>query len=1085
MAPTQPSQPLTTTATTIERLRQLSQTSIQSSWHWAHTDVSILGSLQQDSWSTWPIAPLNQRQHIAWPRGQHPLWLCQRITVPETLHGYLVQDQQLKLALTWWAEQAQIFLDGALVQAGDLFDCFTRIHLSSAVQPGQSFIIALRLISPGHDDGALVRSHLIYEAQPNEPIEPGFLADELSVLQLYLTHFAPDQQSHLDTALRQINWANLSHRDHFHQSLETLRHHLAPLGTWIKQRQIHLLGHAHLDLAWLWPLEDTWLAAERTFHSVLSLQQTFTELTYTHSSPALFAWLEVNRSDLFQSIQYQVRSRRWAVDAGLWVEPELNLISGESITRQILYGQRYCQDKFGHISPIAWLPDSFGFCWQLPQLLAQGGIRYFATQKLRWNDTNPFPHDLFWWQGLDGTRILSLTLPPIGSDIDPLTMATYACDWETKTGLPEALWLPGIGDHGGGPTQDMLDKAHRWATSPFFPRLTFTHAVDFLQTLETRLASPPHQHSSLTDISLAPNASSAKSKTNDIDTSSPSDSDQDLSLPVWHNELYLELHRGCYTTHADQKWYNRRCEDLLYQAELFSSLATLLTDHAYPKAELETAWKQVLFNQFHDILPGSAIPDVFQTANDTWQTALATAKRLLDQALATITQTLPQPHAPSNTAIPIFIFNPLNWKRSEVVTITPPPSSSTKHLWCIQDSKGRHVPHQKQDQLIQVPEALHFLATDIPSIGYRLFWLSQQETSSIPTSKNCPDWSLENTFLKVTIDPCSGDLSNIVDKRTQREILSGPGNQLQAFVDKGQYWDAWNIAPDYAEHPLPSTTLNTIQWIESGPIRQRLRVIRSLNRSTFTQDYVLDVESSLLKIETWVDWQESQVMVKAAFPLTITTDVATYEIPYGTITRPTIPQTDEDKAKWEVPALRWASLGTSDYSISLLTTCKHGFDSQPSQLRLTLLKAPLWPDPKADRGKHHFTYAIYPHLGPLSAKHMTRKAHGLNIPIQARLHRPNTLAPDGDPWRSFLSLGDSSLVLSSLKLCEDDSQGFILRCYESQGETTTLNLKTSLNLDIQYSTDILENRLDSQVKHTPSTVSILPWGILNLCLKRP
>jgi alpha-mannosidase len=454
---------------------------VRATWHRCPAEPGALPTAAEGQ--NWPLAPLNDRRHIAWAGGKVPLVLHQRFTWPSDLNGYPLAGLTARLALRWWANRAEIFVNGERVQEGDIFDCWTRVVLSDCVVPGESVEVALHLLSPGHDDGALVQAELVFEQPPGDCPEPGFVADELTVLATYLAQFEADKLESLTQALGAIDWDGVGDRDRFHTSLLTLRNALEPFSPWLKQRTLHCLGHAHLDLAWLWPVAETWEAAENTFRSVLALQQDFPELTFSHSSPALFAWLEEHRPELFATLQKQVRAGRWAIDAGLWVEPDLNLPGGEAIARQILYGQRYCAERFGAASAIAWLPDTFGFSWQLPQLLGQGGIRYFATQKLSWNDTNPFPHELFSWQGLDGTSITGVTLPPIGTDIDPVAMATYACRWEARTGYSEALWLPGVGDHGGGPTRDMLQKARRWAESPFFPTLAWGHAVPLLDRL--------------------------------------------------------------------------------------------------------------------------------------------------------------------------------------------------------------------------------------------------------------------------------------------------------------------------------------------------------------------------------------------------------------------------------------------------------------------------------------------------------------------------------------------------------------------------------------------------------------------------
>ena len=472
-------------AATAQRLQSLSQRSLQTQWHFYHGNLTLDEAAQQAP--QWPFASVNHRDHVPWPKGRQSLWLWQRLVIPETCAGFEIRGSTLRLGLTWWAEFAQVFVNGQLVQEGDIFDCFTRIPLKERVQPGDEFTLALHLVSPGHDEGALVRSQLIYENPNLDPPEPGFVADEMAVLAQYFRALAPEQLAPLAAATQQLELSLVGNKPQFQAELTALRQRLMPWRDWIQQYQITCVGHAHLDLAWLWPVPETWEAAERTFQSVLALQKDFPELTYTHSSPALFAWLEQHRPDLFTAVQQAVDQGWWTIDAGLWVEPELNTLGGESLARQILYGQHYCRDLFGTTSAIAWLPDSFGFSAQLPQLLKQGGIRCFATQKLRWNDTTEFPHHLFNWQGLDGTQLLSMTLPPIGSDIDPAKMAEQGATWASKTGLTTALWLPGMGDHGGGPTRDMLEQVRRWQQSPFFPEVSFQPMGQLLEAIETQV----------------------------------------------------------------------------------------------------------------------------------------------------------------------------------------------------------------------------------------------------------------------------------------------------------------------------------------------------------------------------------------------------------------------------------------------------------------------------------------------------------------------------------------------------------------------------------------------------------------------
>ncbi len=1053
----------------IERLRFLTQVDVQNGWRCCAQDLSVTIATQSQDWNDWSIAELNPKEYIVWSAGRQVMWLSQRLVIPQDLQGYPLAGLALRLVLTWWAQSAQIFVNGQLVQEGDLFDSSARVLLSSAVVPGDEIEVALRLVSPGHDIGALMRSTVVYEA--TEEIDPGFVANELAVLQKYVEAFEPQQLNTLAEAIAEIDWEAVSQKEEFTRSLSLLRQNLQsfvnagnplPLP---KQRQIKMLGHAHLDLAWLWTVSETWEVAQRTFESVLKLQQEFSELTFCHSTPALYAWVEQHRPDLFTAIKQQIAAGRWEVVGGMWVEPELNLINGESIVRQVLYGQRYVQEKFGELTRVAWVPDSFGFCWQLPQIMKQGGIEYFVTQKLHWNDTTKFPYGAFWWQSPDGTQIFSLMSPPNTTgvmDTNPLTIAAYAVDWETQTHLKDAFWLPGVGDHGGGPTRDMLQVAKRWQRSPFFPQLEFTTALSYLSLISRQ--------------ELVGNT--------EIDKKQTTDNGQPTSeIPIWNDELYLEFHRGCYTTHADQKRWNRRCEGLLYQAELFASLATITTGCSYPKLQLELAWKKVLFNQFHDILPGTSIPEVFVEANQAWQNVEQVGLEIVEASLKAIASQITLPSPPQPDAQPVIVFNPLNWQRSELIAVSLPQSSEA--AWDVYDLSGEKLPSQRRDV-----STLLFLAKDVPSIGYRVFWLCRGDDQPHKDAGLCAptlqeNWVLENEVLRVVVDPDTGDLSSVFDKVHQREVLSGSGNQLQAFEDSGQYWDAWNIDPNYAQRPLPPTLLKSIEWIERGIVRSRLCVVRQLGQSQFHQEYVLEAESPILKIVTTVDWQERHVLVKAAFPLNLEADYATYEIPCGAIQRPTRPKTPAEQAKWEVPALRWADLSEGDYGVSLLNDCKYGYDAQPSVLRLTLLRSPNWPDPEADRGIHHFTYALYPHSGSWHSAGTVRRAYELNLPLQV-LNNPSVgrygstlLQPIGQ----LLNLQAENLILMALKPSEDDANQWILRCYECYGELAELALKSNLDLAIAQPVNLLEQPVQlPEQSSNQQAFQIQPWKIASFTL---
>lgn len=1008
----------------IERLRKLVQSDAIEHWFVCEEDCAI----EDLSTQSFTKLELNEKRYLVWEKGRKVRWFYQEFILPKDLEGYPLAGLTLRLALTWWAELAEVFVNGQKVQEGDLFDHSCRIVLSSSVVPDEKISVAIRLVSPGHDIGGLMRSRLIYESNYNE-IDPGFIADELEVIQSYIDTFELEQIEF------ELDW-KVKNRQQFNQSLEALRTSLLPLSSQIKNHTIYLLGHAHLDMAWLWDVEETWRAAERTFISVLNLQKEFPELTFCHTTPALYEWIEENRPEIFAQIQAQVKAGKWEVVGGMWVEPEMNLINAESIVRHLLYGQRYCQEKFGEICRVAWLPDTFGFNWQTPQFLKLAGIDYFVTQKLQWNDTTRFPYEWFNWQAPDGSQVKSLMSSPIGEGIDPIKMANFAWNWVKKTGQPDALWLFGVGDHGGGPTRDMLEIAERWKRSPFFPKLEFTTALNYLESLEA-----PEE--------------------------------------TWNDELYLEFHRGCYTTHGDQKRFNRDAEAQLYQTELNASLSSVMARSSYLKTDLEAAWKIVLFNQFHDILPGSSIRKVYQTA---FANHLYFGDFIdnVDFELNIETQ-IKLPTSPHPEAQIVTIFNSSNWERSGVVKANLTKSILDKRAWKICRLNDEALPIQLEKSWINTGEvciySYSFWAKNVPALGYQCFWLYPGESLllNLHPASQVDSFILENEFVKAIVDPETGSLSSVFDKIQHREILNGLGNDLQAFQDSGQYWDAWNIDPNYAKYPLESFKLLEINHRKWQSLIPAIEVKRAFRESVFKQRYYLEPDSPILKIYTGVNWKERHVLVKAAFPLNLDADFATYEIAGGAIKRTTHPQTEAEKAKWEAPALGWVDLNDGEYGVSLLSDCKHGYDCQSDQVRLTLLRGSEFPDPEADLSYHEFTYALYPHAGTWKTAQTTRRASELLQPLEvSTLDRPptNGTLP---PVHSFLDLGSDNLILSSLKQSEDNPDEYILRCYECHGEPAELNLKG--DFEIVESLDLLERPIEVSAQ-------IQPWQIRTYRIKK-
>lgn len=1044
---------------TIINLQSLTELDIQNNWFCLDRALTKPPLIIDENWQQ---ATVNEKKYLVWEKGNKIRWFAQKIVIPESLNkGYSLADFSLRIALTWWAQSAQIFVNNQLVCEGDLFDSSSRILVTEKVHINQEFIISLRLISPSHDIGGLMASRCIYESNYKD-IDPSLVANELTILDKYIHNFYPEKKDFLATQINKINWNYVNNKLLFNQELTNLRNNLLSLSNYIKERTFYLLGHAHLDMAWLWTLEETYEVAQRTFNSVLNLQKNYEYLTFGHTTAYLYQWIEHQKPLLFRQIQQAVQNNQWEILGGMWVEPDVNLISGESLVRQLLYGQKYFLEKFGKYNSVAWLPDTFGFPWQLPQILQQAEINYFVTGKLHWNDTTKFPHGCFWWQSPDGSRIFSMMSPPNVAgvmDTNPITMTNYSVDWEKQTGLQDIFWLPGVGDHGGGPTRDMLEVAKRYDNSPFFPQINFTSAQQYFKKIS--------------DIS-------------------------DEKLPIWNNELYLELHRGCYTTHGDQKYQNRYAERLLYQAELFSTIALILAQ----KFNLNSAitkeynlikdnWQKVLLNQFHDILPGTSITPVFEEANQLWQEVITDTQHILQSSLSSIEPYVNIPKIEAKNYQIVIVFNSLNWVRSEIVELEINPDKS----YHILDDTQQILPTQ-----ISHDNKLLFLGENIPSIGYKSFYLIENldiesniesENKPCQTLYNNSEFILENNYLIANIDKQTGNLINVYNKVNHQEILQGFGNELQLFEDKGQYWDAWNIDPNYENNRLDNPILTSIQWLEKGTLRQIIRVEKTFNRSSFIQDYILTFNEPILKINNKVNWQEDYTLLKVNFPLNIESDFVTYDIACGNIQRTTKPKTEAEKAQWEVPAHFWADLSNNHYGVSLINNCKYGYDAKPNQLRLSLLRSPKWPDEKCDRetalrdrttalSYHEFSYSLYPHKGDWKKANTVKKAYEFNTPLNVILKdnkRNNNdnlsfLPSSGE----LINLGTENLILMALKTIEDDSNKFLIRGYECHGESANLELNGLLNLALKTRVNLLENSTNNK------TTQIQPYQIFSYIL---
>jgi alpha-mannosidase len=970
------------------------------------------------------------------------------IEIPEKVDGYAVRGSSVKLDLFLTSPGRvliTVFSNGAMLFHGD-DDQQQMIPLAENVQPGQRFLIAVRADAE-EKETQLYRSRLIIEPPASRP-DPGLIRDEILAAQLLIGSFEDGKSegsAQLDAAVKAIDLSALDRGEQaaFDESLRKAQAKMQLLNPWLKRFTIRAVGNSHIDMAWLWPWTETVDVVRNTFRSALDLMREYPDFTFTMSSARAYAWMEEKYPEMFKEIQQRVKEGRWEIVGGMWVEPDLNMPGGESLVRQILTGKRYFQQKFGVDVKIGWNPDSFGYSWQLPQIYKKSGMEYFVTQKIYWNDTTKFPYKLFWWESPDGSRLLTYIPHDYANDTNPLKMAqdlsSYApamYSTEPANGR-EMMHLYGVGDHGGGPTRTMLDTAKRWmAPDAVYPKLKFSTATQFFDGLQKSL----------------PN----------------------LNLQRWRDEMYFEYHRGVLTTQAETKRRVRAAEELLLNAEKFSSLS-MLFGRAYPSEDFDRAWKNLLFDDFHDILPGSGIAVNYVDAARNLEDVDRVGKSILHDSLAEIA-------AHINTegpGVPIIVYNSLAWPRAEVVEVQVQLPESAHNVEVV-DATSKAIPVQVLHIDPETQRVRLLILATTPSLGYSTYYV-RAVAKSLPSPnavKSTTD-TLENEFVRVKVDPQTGCMISLFDKRSRIEALApaetdsgGPktsicGNLLQAFRDKPKDWDAWNIDADFEKERWDIDKADEVSLLESGPLRAIIRIKKHFQNSSFVQDVTVTRGSPRVDVRMAADWNEKHILLKVAFPLNAHNDKATFEIPFGSIERPTTRNTPAEHAKFEVSALHWADLSDTMHGFSLLNDCKYGYDAKGNVLRLSLLRSPEWPDPHADEGHHEFTYASYPHGGTWREALTVRRGYELNYPlIVTQSERHQGSLPD---THSFLQVEPENVVVTALKKAEDSSD-LLVRFYEWAGKSSDVRLQLFPAGESALDTNLMEIPYGSLVMNAGSVV---------------
>ena len=788
----------------------------------------------------------------------------------------------------------------------------------------------------------------------------------------------------------------------------------------MKPLTLHLIGNAHIDPVWLWTWQEGFHEAKATFRSALDRMCEFPDFIFTASSAALYSWVEQSDPAMFADIQQRVLEGRWELAGGWWIEPDCNIPCGESFVRQGLLGQRYFQQKFGKKARVGYNVDSFGHSGGLPQILQKSGLDYYVFMRPMYYEKE-LPGDLFWWEAPDGSRLLTFRLPvSYGTAGGDQRGHVLACVEQAQP-ANRSMCFYGVGNHGGGPTIQALQSLQELKSDPERPaELLFSGPEAFFQAVlsETK------------------------------------------EFPVVHDDLQHHA-SGCYAAHSGIKRWNRQAENRLLAAEKWSALASWVTGQPYP-TDFNRAWQDVLFNQFHDILAGTSLEVAYEHARDSYGEALSIADRALNLAAQSFTWRIRLPY--KDAAKPLVVFNPLAWPVRVPIEMEFERWDESAELL---DDTGACIPFQGADSATTPwRRRLSFLA-DLPALGYRTYRMTSTHHfgDGMPMSADLPvgveedngmtGYVMENTHLRLEIDPQTGCIARLYDKLRQLDVFTGPAGRAVVYQDDSDTWSHGVLRFDQVTGEF---SLRSLQLCEDGPVKSVLRTISTYNASTLVQEFHLYCDLDWVEARVTVNWQEHNHLLKLRFPVmvdasastgNVAAPLATFEVPYGVIQRPA--NGDEEPCQaWIDVSGRHPETGET-YGLSLLNDGKYSVDIQGNEIGLTVLRSPAFAhhlpailEPEGhytyqDQGVQRFTYRLLPHAGGWQSAQPVQRAAELNqgpFSLLATFH-PDGHLPQAD---SFLSVEPASVIVTALKQAEDGSD-LVLRAWETAGSPAQARLE--------------------------------------------
>ncbi|UQZ87462.1 Mannosylglycerate hydrolase [Paenibacillus konkukensis] len=755
---------------------------------------------------------------------------------------------------------------------------------------------------------------------------------------------------------------------------------------------LYMMGQSHLDVAWLWPIEETKRKIARTISNQLALMEEYPEYIYTQSQPYLYQIVQHLYPELYERLVQAVRRGQLIPEGGMWLEADTNLTSGESLIRQFIHGKRFFREQFGVDNEMLWMPDVFGYSGSLPQIMKGCGIRYFASVKMGQtynNFADPFPYNTFLWEGIDGSEVL-VHFMDYHLETKPSVLIDNWNQRVQKDGINSRLAQFGYGDGGGGATRDELEYLRRCADLEGVPKVKLTSPIEYFKDLER----------------------------------------QGFSSARYVGELYYPAHRGTYTTQAKTKQGNRRGEFALREAELWGTAAVLLRQWRYPLEQMDALWKTLLLNQFHDILPGTSIARVHAEAEQDFGRVIRTSGSIAAEAQDALS--VPQA-AESESAL--SVFNSLSWARSAVIALPQGWSGAA-------DANGQTLAAQQDSNG-------HRLArVELPPCGWVTITRAEKEDETKDlAAPSTGERILEHDLLRIELDEY-GRMISVWDKERGMELTAGPGNDFRMYKDTPPRFDAWEIDRTYELGEIGLDDPAVIRKLADGPLTTTVEITRKLHRSTLRQHIVLTAGSRVILFRTKIDWQEKHKLLKVDFPTTVHASEAIFETQFGYMKRPTHRSRPHDADRFEVSHFKWAALAEEARGCAVMNDGKYGMSVLGGTMSLTLLRASTAPDPQADLGEHEFAYAFYPWNGSFLDSGVVRHAYELNCPATAR--------PGDAGSHSLCAADRANIVIDTVKPTEDGSGDVIIRMYEAYRTLTECELQLGFPVRSARRTNMLE-----------------------------